>query len=81
MSMKSWLASLALVFGTATLAQAAAFGDVDLNADGLITPDEFVSAYPDLSSDVWNAADADGDGVISPDEHATATDEGILPNA
>lgn len=81
MRVYAWLTGLALIFGVSTIAQAAPFADVDSDGDGLVTPAEFVAAYPDLSADVWNAIDADGDGAVTPEEHQTAADEGLLPNA
>ncbi|MEO0386058.1 MAG: EF-hand domain-containing protein [Pseudomonadota bacterium] len=69
--------------GTALLLSAsaafAAFSDVDADGDGAITAVEFTTAFPDLESGSFVAADANADGVITEDEHVAAVDAGILP--
>lgn len=67
------------LIGVASAAGAASFADVDANADGAITQEEFAAAYPDAGSDAWTAADANGDGALSEEEHVAAVESGILP--
>lgn len=69
----------ASLIGIASAAGAASFTDVDANADGAISPDEFAAAYPDAGSDAWTAADANGDGALTEDEHVAAIESGVLP--
>lgn len=67
------------VIGTAGAAYAASFGDVDANADGAITQEEFAAAYPEAGEEAWTQADANGDGQLSEEEHQAAVDGGMLP--
>lgn len=75
--MKSTLIPIAAIalFATSALAATPSFTEVDTNADGWITPDEFVAAMPDATQSDFAAIDANGDGAISAEEmsaHAAA---------
>lgn len=67
------------IIGLAGAASAASFADIDANADGSVSADEFAAAYPDAGQDVWTAADANGDGMLSEQEHTAAIEAGVLP--
>ena len=64
--------SLLLVTTPALFAQ-------DANEDGMVTLDELVAAYPDVTEDAFNQADANADGALDADELAAAQEAGILP--
>ena len=51
----------------------------DVDGDGMVTMEEFAAAYPDLTEDVFTAADANADGMLDADEIAAATEAGVLP--
>ncbi len=61
-------AILASAFATAALA-AGSFTEVDVNADGMVTPDEMIAANPEMTEEEFRAADANGDGVLSQEEY------------
>lgn len=67
------------IIGLAGAAYAASFADIDSNADGSVSADEFAAAYPDAGQDAWTAADANGDGMLSQEEHTAAVEAGTLP--
>lgn len=74
-----WTALIAGVLGTAGVASAASFGDIDANGDGAVTQEEFAAAYPEAGEDAWTQADANGDGQLSEDELTAAVEAGVLP--
>jgi len=67
------------VIGLTGAAYAASFADIDSNADGSVSADEFAAAYPDAGQDAWTAADANADGMLSQEEHTAAVEAGTLP--
>lgn len=62
-------AILASAMGATSALAAESFTEVDLNADGLITPQELITADPTITEDAFKAADTDGDGALSPEEY------------
>ncbi len=78
--MKKTLMTLiaALFAGTAAFA---AEDTVDTNADGVLSVEELVAAYPDLTDEVLAAMDANGDGTIDLAEHAAALEAGLVKPA
>ena len=61
-------AAVLTLFATAALAATPTFEDVDSNADGWVTPDEFAVAMPEATEGDFVAIDTNGDGAISQDE-------------
>jgi len=53
--------------GTA-MAQGVEFAQVDQNQDGFVSFEEFATAVPTITEDVFNAADANRDQVLDPTE-------------
>ncbi len=51
----------------------------DADGDGLVTMEELVAAYPDVTEDAFNAADTDGSGSLDEDELAAAREAGLIP--
>lgn len=74
--MKSTLIPMAAALLFATSASAATFAEVDANADGWVTPEEFAAAMPDATQDDFVKIDVNGDGAISEEEMAAATAAG-----
>ena len=70
--------SLALVIGAAGFALE--MSDMDANADGVLSAEEFASGYTDVDPAVFAAIDANADGVIDPAEYKTATEAGGVLN-
>ena len=64
-------AAVLTLFATAALAAAPSFQEVDTNADGWVTPDEFAVAMPEATDTDFVAIDANGDGAISEEEMIT----------
>ena len=71
-------AAILTLFATAALAASPSFQDVDTNADGWVTPEEFAVALPEATDTDFVAIDANGDGAISEAEMITYT--ASLPN-
>jgi len=63
---------------TATAAFAADMTAADADGDGMISVEEFASAYPDVEPAVFVAVDVNADGMIDAEEFETATGEGGL---
>ncbi|MEM9320787.1 MAG: hypothetical protein AAGA70_17555 [Pseudomonadota bacterium] len=73
-----------LILGTVaafgvTAAIAVTLEEVDTNADGMITFDEAVVAMPDMTEEIFTAADLNQDGMIDSDELAAAQEIGLIP--
>ncbi|MEM6635242.1 MAG: hypothetical protein AAF667_05055 [Pseudomonadota bacterium] len=74
--MKNVLALLPIL----TIAGTAAFAaDLDADGDGMVTYEEILAAYPEVSEETFTTADADGDGMLSASEVAAAADAGLIP--
>ena len=59
----------AATLGGAVIAQeSTTFEDVDANNDGWVSFEEAFGAYPTLTQEVFDQADADGDGNLSETE-------------
>ena len=63
----------AATFGTAAIAQdsqeAGSFTRVDANADGMVSWDEALGAYPTLTQELFAQADTNGDGSLDEAEY------------
>ena len=66
--MKKVLSAIAISVVLPVAANAAEFGEVDANADGLVSMEEARAAMPDLDEATFAAADQDGDGSLNSDE-------------
>lgn len=51
----------------------------DVDGNGLFSMEELIVAYPDLTPEVFTAADADADGSLSADELKAAQTAGTIP--
>jgi len=71
-------ASLALALLLATPGLALAEG-VDADSDGLLTWEEVMTAYPDVTEEQFAQADLDGNGSLDEAEVAAAREAGLLP--
>lgn len=71
-------ASLALALLVAAPGLALAEG-VDANGDGLLTWEEVMTAYPDVTEEQFTQADLDGNGSLDEAEVAAAREVGLLP--
>lgn len=61
-------AAIVTLAATAAFAAAPTFAEVDTNADGWVTPDEFAVAMPEATDTDFVAIDVNGDGAISEEE-------------
>ncbi|SPJ29347.1 hypothetical protein [Falsiruegeria mediterranea] len=57
-----------------------AAGQVDANADGVLTLEEVQAAFPELDADSFVAMDQNADGVLDVDEVSAAQTAGLLPD-
>ncbi len=73
--------TLAAAFVLAGISGAMAQDMIDANEDGMITLDEIMAIYPDVTEDAFIQADTNSDGVLDADELAAAQEAGILPSA
>ncbi len=76
----------AATFGGAALAQDANgdattsdFTTVDANVDGAVSWEEAFGAFPSLTEDLFNQADANGDGTLDEGEYANLV--ALIPGA
>ncbi len=60
----------AFTASTAALAQGVSFETIDSNQDGFVSFDEVAAVVPDMSEDVFKAADANQDNLLDPAEFA-----------
>lgn len=51
----------------------------DTDGNGVYSFEELVAVFPDLTQEVFSAADADGDGALSADELSAAQAAGNIP--
>ena len=51
----------------------------DTDGNGLFSMEELIVAFPELTPEVFTAADADADGSLSADELAAAQTAGTIP--
>ncbi len=68
---------LALTFGGAAFAAA----HLDTDGDGMMSYDELLVAYPDLTEETYGEIDTDDDGAVSADELTAAVEAGTVPAA
>ena len=77
------MTKLAIAFATiSALAVGAAQAQTtvtDTDGNGLFSMEELVLAFPDLTPEVFTAADADADGALSVDELKAAQTAGTIP--
>lgn len=69
-------ASVAALIGASGAAFAAEFTEVDVNADGAVSLDEYLIAMPESDQSEFEAADADGDMMLNETELATIEEAG-----
>ncbi|GAA5067134.1 EF-hand domain-containing protein [Roseibacterium beibuensis] len=51
----------------------------DTDGDGAYSYEEMLAAYPDLTQELFDEADANADGAIDADELAAAREGGLFP--
>ncbi|MDB4558620.1 hypothetical protein N9Z87_00080 [Amylibacter sp.] len=74
--MRNLVLTLAAVAATASFATAKEMSEMDVNADGVLSVEEFAAGHSEVDPAVFAAIDANEDGLIDPAEYAAATDEG-----
>lgn len=77
--MKSTALTIIAVLAASSIAVAQEAMPVDTDGDGMITPAELMTAFPDVNEDIFTAADTDGDGMLSMEEFASAQEDGLIP--
>lgn len=71
--------AITLLTALAFTAPAWAAGEVDANADGVLTIDEVQAAFPEITAETFSAMDVNADGALDNDEIAAAQDAGVMP--
>lgn len=51
----------------------------DVDGNGVYSMEELVAAFPELTEEVFKAADTDADGALSADELKAAQEAGNIP--
>lgn len=73
---------IATVIGMGALATAAFAADVteiDTNGDGVMSADEVMAVFPDVTPEQFDQADANGDGALDDAEMSQAQQNGVMP--
>lgn len=60
-----------LAASASAVAQGASFQAVDSNQDGFVSFEEITALMPDMSQEVFNAADLNQDSLLDPSEFET----------
>lgn len=66
------LAATALLVSSTAFAAGAGFAKVDANGDGRVTFEEISVAMPEVSEEIFKAADINKDGALSQEEYSEA---------
>lgn len=71
--------TIAVVLAASSFAIAQDAMPVDTNADGMISAEELMAAFPEVNEEMFTAADTDDDGMLSMEEYASAQEDGLIP--
>lgn len=77
--MKFTALAAAALLSLTSVAAIAATEVKDADANGTFSFDELKAAFPDLTEEVFKAADTNADGQLSADELKAAQDAGNIP--
>jgi len=75
MKLATLTSAIVLTAATATFAEG-----LDANEDGMVTIEETVAMYPDVTAEAFSEADTNDDGVLDAEELAAAQEAGLIPN-
>ncbi|PLS20098.1 calcium-binding protein [Neptunicoccus cionae] len=79
--MRKLTMTLAAILATASLAQAADLAELDTDADGVLSMEEFVAGHAEVDAEIFADIDTNEDGMIDPSEYEAATaEDGVLAN-
>ena len=53
--------------------------EMDTDGDGLLSYNELLAAYPEMTEENFTAIDTNSDGAVDADEMKVAGDAGLLP--
>lgn len=77
--MRKLTMTLAAILATAPLAQAADLVELDTDADGVLSMEEFVAGHAEVDAEIFADIDTNEDGMIDPSEYEAATaEDGVL---
>jgi len=77
--MKKLVLTLGVVSALAAAQANAQTVVTDADSNGVFSYEEMVAAFPDLTPEVFAAADTNGDGALDADELKAAQDAGTIP--
>lgn len=77
--MRKMTMTFAAILATASLAQAGDMAELDTNADGALSVEEFTAGHEGVDPAVFTEIDTNEDGSIDPAEYEAATaEDGVL---
>ncbi|MCB1396086.1 MAG: EF-hand domain-containing protein [Rhodobacter sp.] len=77
--MKKLVLTLGVVSALAAAQANAQTVVTDADGNGVFSYEEMVAAFPDLTQEVFTAADTNGDGALDADELKAAQEAGTIP--
>jgi len=78
--MRIFIPTLTLALAVATTGFSAEMSEMDANADGVLSVEEFAAGFTNADPGVFVAVDTNEDGMIDPAEYEAATKEGGVLN-
>ena len=74
--MRKLVMALVAVGATTSFAAAKEMSEIDVNADGVLSVEEFAAGHSEVDPALFAAIDVNEDGLIDPAEYEAATAEG-----
>ncbi|MCZ4351582.1 EF-hand domain-containing protein [Roseovarius aestuarii] len=71
------LANSAVAQSSMTMAESVV--ELDANGDGVMTIDEMMAAYPEMTADQFSQLDTNGDGALDDAEMVAGQEQGLIP--
>jgi len=69
------------LMANAAIAQSETTIEVDTNGDGLMSIEEVLAVFPDVSAENFSQTDVDGNGVLDDDEMVAGQEQGLIPTS
>jgi len=69
------------LMANSAIAQSETTIEVDTNGDGLMSIEEVLAVFPDVSAETFSQTDVDGNGVLDDDEMVAGQEQGLIPTS